>query len=183
MTDSAAHDAVVAVIGGGIVGLATAYALTQRGLAPVVIEKEPTRDHSERMLRGFGAEIRVEDTPEGRVITLTGRPELKPQVIAILLDASRSLALVVRRAVDAAVVVGVLLAPLGPIEIELLPDLMVARLCTSITVQMWRAKMYPEDAEYLLIHNAQVRARLKHTMKFSRNELIDRVSNQLGSAS
>ena len=41
MTDSAAHDAVVAVIGGGIVGLATAYALTQRGLAPGVIEKEP----------------------------------------------------------------------------------------------------------------------------------------------
>ncbi len=43
----------------------------------VVIEKEPTRDHTERMLRGFGAELTVEDTDEGRVITLTGQPELQ----------------------------------------------------------------------------------------------------------
>ncbi|WP_170399154.1 3-phosphoshikimate 1-carboxyvinyltransferase [Ruegeria arenilitoris] len=54
----------------------------------VVIEKEATRDHSERMLAGFGAEINVEDTDEGRVITLTGRPELKPQVIAVPRDPS-----------------------------------------------------------------------------------------------
>ena len=54
----------------------------------VVIEKEATRDHSERMLAGFGAEISVEDTDEGRVITLTGRPELKPQVIAVPRDPS-----------------------------------------------------------------------------------------------
>ncbi|WP_170385226.1 3-phosphoshikimate 1-carboxyvinyltransferase [Ruegeria atlantica] len=54
----------------------------------VVIEKEATRDHSERMLAGFGAEITVEDTDEGRVITLTGRPELKPQVISVPRDPS-----------------------------------------------------------------------------------------------
>ncbi len=54
----------------------------------VVIEKEATRDHSERMLAGFGAEITVEDKDEGRVITLTGRPELKPQVIAVPRDPS-----------------------------------------------------------------------------------------------
>ncbi len=54
----------------------------------VVIEKEATRDHSERMLAGFGAEITVEDTEEGRVITLTGQPELKPQVIAVPRDPS-----------------------------------------------------------------------------------------------
>lgn len=54
----------------------------------VVIEKEATRDHSERMLAGFGAEITVEDTEEGRVITLTGRPELKPQEIAVPRDPS-----------------------------------------------------------------------------------------------
>ncbi|AFO90215.1 3-phosphoshikimate 1-carboxyvinyltransferase [Phaeobacter inhibens] len=54
----------------------------------VVIEKEATRDHSERMLAGFGAEITVEDTDEGRVITLTGQPELKPQVIAVPRDPS-----------------------------------------------------------------------------------------------
>ena len=54
----------------------------------VVIEKEATRDHSERMLAGFGAEITAEDTEEGRVITLTGRPELKPQEIAVPRDPS-----------------------------------------------------------------------------------------------
>ncbi len=54
----------------------------------VVIEKEATRDHSERMLAGFGAEITVEDTDEGRVITLTGQPELKPQIIAVPRDPS-----------------------------------------------------------------------------------------------
>ena len=54
----------------------------------VVIEKEPTRDHSERMLRGFGAVLTVEDTAEGRVITLTGQPELKPQTVAVPRDPS-----------------------------------------------------------------------------------------------
>ena len=54
----------------------------------VVIEKEATRDHSERMLAGFGADITVEDSAEGRVITLTGQPELKPQVIAVPRDPS-----------------------------------------------------------------------------------------------
>ncbi|SLN64671.1 3-phosphoshikimate 1-carboxyvinyltransferase [Pseudoruegeria aquimaris] len=54
----------------------------------VVIEAEATRDHTERMLAGFGAEISVEDVPEGRRITLTGQPELKPQVIAVPRDPS-----------------------------------------------------------------------------------------------
>ncbi|MGX9351031.1 3-phosphoshikimate 1-carboxyvinyltransferase [Shimia sp. W99] len=54
----------------------------------VVIEKEATRDHTERMLAGFGAEISVEETEEGRVITLTGQPELKPQTIAVPRDPS-----------------------------------------------------------------------------------------------
>ncbi|MEQ8489617.1 3-phosphoshikimate 1-carboxyvinyltransferase [Marinovum algicola] len=54
----------------------------------VVIEKEATRDHTERMLAGFGAEITTEETDEGRVITLTGQPELTPQVIAVPRDPS-----------------------------------------------------------------------------------------------
>jgi len=54
----------------------------------VVIEKEATRDHTERMLVGFGAEVSVEVTDEGRVITLTGQPELQPQVIAVPRDPS-----------------------------------------------------------------------------------------------
>ncbi|MDF1804265.1 3-phosphoshikimate 1-carboxyvinyltransferase [Thalassovita sp.] len=54
----------------------------------VVIEKEATRDHTERMLAGFGAEITTEQTDEGHVITLTGRPELKPQTIIVPRDPS-----------------------------------------------------------------------------------------------
>ncbi len=54
----------------------------------VVIEREATRDHSERMLAGFGAEISVEATADGRVITLRGRPELSAQEIAVPRDPS-----------------------------------------------------------------------------------------------
>lgn len=54
----------------------------------VVIEPEATRDHTERMLRGFGAEVAIEETPEGRVIRLTGQPELRPQTIAVPRDPS-----------------------------------------------------------------------------------------------
>ena len=54
----------------------------------VVIEPEATRDHTERMLRGFGAEVTVEDSPEGRIITLTGQPELTGQAVAVPRDPS-----------------------------------------------------------------------------------------------
>ncbi|MFY9212103.1 MAG: 3-phosphoshikimate 1-carboxyvinyltransferase [Aestuariivita sp.] len=54
----------------------------------VVVEREATRDHTERMLAGFGATITVEDSDEGRVITLTGQPELRPQEIAVPRDPS-----------------------------------------------------------------------------------------------
>lgn len=54
----------------------------------VVIEKEATRDHTERMLAGFGAEITTEVTEEGRVITLTGQPELTAQTIVVPRDPS-----------------------------------------------------------------------------------------------
>lgn len=54
----------------------------------VVIEREPTRDHSERMLLGFGAELHVEKGAEGHVITLKGQPELRPQTVAVPRDPS-----------------------------------------------------------------------------------------------
>ncbi|MFA5120208.1 3-phosphoshikimate 1-carboxyvinyltransferase [Zavarzinia sp.] len=42
-----------------------------------VIEPEPTRDHSERLLGHFGAEIRIVDAADGsRKVTLRGQPEL-----------------------------------------------------------------------------------------------------------
>ena len=54
-----------------------------------VIEPVPTRDHSERMLRGFGADIHVEIGADGtRIIHLIGEAELKPQHIVVPGDPS-----------------------------------------------------------------------------------------------
>lgn len=53
-----------------------------------VIEPVPTRDHSERMLRGFGADITVEVIGGVRHICLTGEAELRPQNIAVPGDPS-----------------------------------------------------------------------------------------------
>jgi 3-phosphoshikimate 1-carboxyvinyltransferase len=55
----------------------------------VVIEAEATRDHTEKMLSHFGAEVRVEATERnGRRITLTGQPELVPRPIMVPADPS-----------------------------------------------------------------------------------------------
>lgn len=53
-----------------------------------VIEPIATRDHSERMLAGFGAELSVTPSPEGRIITIRGQAELKPQNIVVPGDPS-----------------------------------------------------------------------------------------------
>ncbi len=54
-----------------------------------VIEPVPTRDHSERMLAGFGADLTVETDREGaRVIRLHGPAELRPQHIVVPGDPS-----------------------------------------------------------------------------------------------
>ncbi|TPQ51530.1 3-phosphoshikimate 1-carboxyvinyltransferase [Prosthecomicrobium hirschii] len=54
-----------------------------------VIEPIATRDHTERMLVGFGAALEVTAGPAGeRVIRLQGRPSLKPQAITVPGDPS-----------------------------------------------------------------------------------------------
>ena len=53
-----------------------------------VIEPIATRDHSERMLAGFGATLTVEQTNHGRIISITGEAELKPQHIVVPGDPS-----------------------------------------------------------------------------------------------
>ena len=55
----------------------------------VVIEPLPTRDHSERLLAHFGAEITVEPLPDGgRRIELTGQPELTARTVVVPADIS-----------------------------------------------------------------------------------------------
>ena len=54
-----------------------------------VVEAEATRDHTERLLRHFGAEVRVEPHGrDGRRITLLGQPELKPADVVVPADPS-----------------------------------------------------------------------------------------------
>ncbi|SON58124.1 3-phosphoshikimate 1-carboxyvinyltransferase [Hartmannibacter diazotrophicus] len=54
-----------------------------------VIEPVFTRDHTERMLAGFGAAIDIETAANGaRTIRLEGRPDLKPQTITVPGDPS-----------------------------------------------------------------------------------------------
>ncbi|WP_374405349.1 3-phosphoshikimate 1-carboxyvinyltransferase [Pelagerythrobacter sp.] len=53
-----------------------------------VIEPVPTRDHSERMLRGFGAELEIEETGGERAIRIRGEADLRPQTIEVPGDPS-----------------------------------------------------------------------------------------------
>ena len=54
----------------------------------IITEKEMTRDHTERMLSSFGADLKVEDIPNGRSITLSGYSELKSQNVRVPSDPS-----------------------------------------------------------------------------------------------
>lgn len=55
----------------------------------VVIEREPTRDHTERMLAHFGADVRVEpDGHRGIRVTLAGEPEFVPAPVVVPADPS-----------------------------------------------------------------------------------------------
>ncbi len=54
-----------------------------------VIEGRPSRDHTEHLLRHFGAEVTISQDDDGaRRISLTGRPELRPQTVAVPGDPS-----------------------------------------------------------------------------------------------
>src|SRR5215470_1365581 len=55
----------------------------------VVVEAEASRDHTERLLAHFGADVEVEaEGAAGRKITITGEPELAPAPVAVPADPS-----------------------------------------------------------------------------------------------
>jgi 3-phosphoshikimate 1-carboxyvinyltransferase len=56
--------------------------------ATTVIEDQASRDHTEKMLAYFGAEVAVAAEGEGRRITLVGRPELRPTTVVVPGDPS-----------------------------------------------------------------------------------------------
>jgi 3-phosphoshikimate 1-carboxyvinyltransferase len=53
-----------------------------------VEEPEPTRDHTERMLRHFGAQVVVDQLGRGRVASLKGQPELRAANVRVPGDPS-----------------------------------------------------------------------------------------------
>jgi 3-phosphoshikimate 1-carboxyvinyltransferase len=61
--------------------------LNARGLTRVE-EKEATRDHSENMLRHFGATVHVDIAGKSRIITLQGQPELRAADVVVPGDPS-----------------------------------------------------------------------------------------------
>ena len=59
-----------------------------------VVEREATRDHTERMLRHFGAEVVTAPAPEGTRISVRGQPELTGRDITVPGDPSSAAFLV-----------------------------------------------------------------------------------------
>ena len=58
-------------------------------------EVAATRDHSENMLRHFGAEVGIEMAGAGRIVTLTGQPHLRAADVAVPGDPSSAAFLIV----------------------------------------------------------------------------------------
>ena len=93
LTLAGAHDPIPIVFEPPVPSAQLKSAVLLAGLnAPgetVVIEVEATRDHTETMLRHFGADVRTEPHGKnGRRITLAGQPELVPQPIVVPADPS-----------------------------------------------------------------------------------------------
>jgi 3-phosphoshikimate 1-carboxyvinyltransferase len=61
--------------------------LNARGVT-TVIEAEASRDHTEKMLAHFGAQVTVTPEGEGRRIDLVGRPELRARPVIVPADPS-----------------------------------------------------------------------------------------------
>jgi 3-phosphoshikimate 1-carboxyvinyltransferase len=90
----------------------------------VVIEKEATRDHTEKMLAYFGAEIQVEAAGlHGRRITLTGQPELTPRPVVVPADPSSSAFFIVAALITPGSDVTVEAVMMNPLRIGLITTL------------------------------------------------------------
>ena len=62
-------------------------------------------------------------------------------------------------------------APLRSDEIDLMRDLIVARLVTSISITSWRARRYPQNAVYILRNNGPARRAMLRFADLPRDEI------------
>ena len=86
-TDPLPLDYVVPVASAQVKSACLLAGLCARGITRVV-EKEATRDHTENMLRHFGATVQVGVDGHGRIIELTGQPELVAAPVVVPGDPS-----------------------------------------------------------------------------------------------
>jgi 3-phosphoshikimate 1-carboxyvinyltransferase len=93
----------------------------------VVIEAEATRDHTEKMLTHFGADVRVEPHgAHGSRVTLAGQPELVPRPIVVPADPSSAAFPLVAAAITPGsdlILEGVMLNPLRSGLLDTLGDM------------------------------------------------------------
>jgi 3-phosphoshikimate 1-carboxyvinyltransferase len=127
------------VRGGGLAGLAYTLPMASAQVKSAVLlaglnatgpvevrEPEPTRDHTERMLRAFGVDVAVEDTPTARVIRIAPGQRLTGTRIRVPGDPSSAAFPVVAALItpgSAVTVEGVLLNPLRAGLFETLRDM------------------------------------------------------------
>jgi 3-phosphoshikimate 1-carboxyvinyltransferase len=133
-------------------------ALNAPGIS-TVIEAEATRDHTEKMLRHFGAELTVEQIEGGKTaISLTGYPELKPQNVRVPADPSSAAFPIVAALVTPGSKVTVEGVLLSPTRIGLLDTLieMGAKLTIANRHEAGGEPLGDVTAEYSELHAVDV---------------------------
>lgn len=118
-----------------------------------VIENEASRDHTEKMLAYFGAEIRSEKHGiHGRRITLKGRPELAPRPIVVPADPSSAAFPIVAALIVPGSEVVVRSVMMNPLRIGLITTL--REMGADITEQERRVEGGEEVADLRVRHSA-----------------------------
>jgi len=102
-----------------------------------VIEPQPSRDHTEKMLQSFGADVGVETLPNGgRAITLTGQPELTGADLDVPADISSAAFPLVASVIVAGSAVTLKDVGLNPLRTGLLDTLL--EMGANITIENQR---------------------------------------------
>ncbi len=117
-----------------------------------VEEPEASRDHSENMLRHFGADVRVEQEGAGRVILLRGQPELRAADVTVPADPSSAAFPIVAALIVPGSSVALPAVGLNPLRTGLLTTL--AEMGADIQVENRRAEAGEPVGDLVVSHAA-----------------------------
>lgn len=70
--------------------------------------------------------------------------------------------------------------PLHPVEVDILFDLIAARLLTTVLITGWRAARYPDNRAYILRNNPPAWAGLEYFSRLSRSQAQSRLRRACG---